>query len=81
MSIRRERRSARLPAGSAARGETLRNRVRQAERDRGPRSVPTSAEGERIRALEREYRGLRQANEILQGIGLFCDGGAQIVLA
>ncbi len=47
-------------------GETLRNWVRQAERDRGLRSGPTSAEGERLKALERENRELRQANEILR---------------
>jgi transposase-like protein len=47
-------------------GETLRNWVRQAERDRGSRPGPTSAEGERLKALERENRELRQANEILR---------------
>jgi len=47
-------------------GETLRNWVRQAERDRGLRPGPTSAESERIKALEREVRELRQANEILR---------------
>ena len=47
-------------------GETLRNWVRQAERDRGLRSGLTSAESERIKALERENRELRQANEILR---------------
>jgi transposase len=47
-------------------GETLRNWVRQAERDRGLRPGPTSAEGERVKALEREVRELRQANEILR---------------
>jgi transposase len=46
--------------------ETLRGWVRQAERDRGARSEPTSEEGERIKALERENRELRQANEILR---------------
>src|SRR4028118_2214001 len=46
--------------------ETLRNWVRQAERDGGQRPGPTSAERERIRALEREVRELRQANEILR---------------
>ena len=46
--------------------ETLRNWVRQAERDQGLRSGPTSDERERIRALEREVRELRQANEILR---------------
>lgn len=47
-------------------GETLRNWVRQAERDRGLRPGPTSAEGERLKTLERENRELRQANEILR---------------
>jgi transposase len=47
-------------------GETLRNWVRQTERDRGLRSGPTSAESERLKALEREVRELRQANEILR---------------
>jgi transposase-like protein len=40
--------------------------VRQAERDGGWRPGPTSAERERIKALEREVRELRQANEILR---------------
>lgn len=47
--------------------ETLRRWVRQAERgsgeEDGPRNHP---EGERIKALEREVRELRQANEILR---------------
>ena len=47
-------------------GETLRNWVRQAERDRGLRPGPTSAESEWVKALERENRELRQANEILR---------------
>jgi len=47
-------------------GETLRNWVRQAERDRGVRAGPTTEEHERIKALERENRELRQANEILR---------------
>ena len=47
-------------------GETLRNWVRQAERDRGVRAGPTTDERERINALEREVRELRQANEILR---------------
>jgi transposase len=46
--------------------ETLRSWVRQAERDAGTRPGLTSAESERIRALEREVRELRQANEILR---------------
>ena len=47
-------------------GETLRHWVRQAERDQGLRARPTSAEQEKIKALEREVRELRQANEILR---------------
>src|SRR3954471_23685018 len=46
--------------------ETLRHWVRQAERDQGRRAGPTTADHERIRALEREVRELRQANEILR---------------
>ena len=46
--------------------ETLRTWVRQAERDRGLRPSPTTEERERIKALERENRELRQANEILR---------------
>ena len=46
--------------------ETLRKWVRQAERDEGTRSGLTTAERDRIKALERENRELRQANEILR---------------
>jgi transposase len=46
--------------------ETLRSWVRQAERDQGHRPGPTTEERERIKALEREVRELRQANEILR---------------
>lgn len=46
--------------------ETLRRWVRQAERDSGEREGLTTPERERIRALEREVRELRQANEILR---------------
>jgi transposase len=44
--------------------ETLRKWVRQAERDGGQRPGPRSADRERIKALERGNRELRQANEI-----------------
>ena len=47
-------------------GETLRNWVRQVERDRSVQVGPTTDERERIKALERENRELRQANEILR---------------
>jgi transposase-like protein len=46
--------------------ETLRSWVRQAERDDGRRAGLTTDERERIKALEREVRELRQANEILR---------------
>ena len=46
--------------------ETLRHWVRQAERDQGLRAGPMTDERERIKALEREVRELRQANEILR---------------
>ncbi len=47
-------------------GETLRRWVRQGERDQGLRDGTTSGERERLKALERENRELRQANEILR---------------
>ena len=46
--------------------ETLRKWVRQAERDGGQKPGPTTAERDRIKALEREVRELRQTNEILR---------------
>jgi transposase len=46
--------------------ETLRRWVRQQERDTGQRPGATTAEGERVKALEREVRELRKANEILR---------------
>ena len=46
--------------------ETLRSWVRQAERDQGLRPGPSGDEQARIKALERENRELRQANEILR---------------
>jgi transposase-like protein len=46
--------------------ETLRNWVRQAERDAGLRAGLTTDERERLREVEREVKELRRANEILR---------------
>ena len=46
--------------------ETLRTWVRQSQRDEGGRAGVTTAERYRLKALEREVRELRQANEILR---------------
>ncbi len=47
-------------------GETLRNWVRQAERDDGRRPGLTTDEQQRLKELERENRELKRANEILR---------------
>ncbi len=47
-------------------GETLRNWVRQAERDQGRTAGLSIEERARLRELEREVRELRRANEILR---------------
>ena len=47
-------------------GETLRNWVRQAERDQGRRAGLSTDERTRLKDLEREVRELRRANEILR---------------
>ena len=46
--------------------QTLSNWVRQAEREAGERTGLTREERTRLKALEREVRELRQANEILR---------------
>ncbi len=46
--------------------QTLHNWVAQAERDQGVRAGATTDDRERMQALERENRELRQANEILR---------------
>jgi transposase-like protein len=51
--------------------ETLRKWVRQAENDQGRRSGVTSSERERLKALERENRELKRANEILRKASAF----------
>src|SRR3954454_13811306 len=51
--------------------ETLRKWVRQAERDEGLRAGSPTGERERIRALEREVRELRQPNDTLCKAGAY----------
>ncbi len=46
--------------------ETLRNWVRQVERDAGRRPGLTTEERQRLKELERENRELKRANEILR---------------
>ena len=52
-------------------GETLRKWVRQVERDAGRRPGLTTEEQQRLKALERENRELRRANEILRKASAF----------
>ena len=47
-------------------GETLRNWVRQTERDSGRRPGLTTSERDEMKQLKRENRELRRANEILR---------------
>jgi transposase len=52
--------------------EALRHWVRQAEADAGTRNDRlTTSERERLRALERENRELRRANEILKAASVY----------
>ena len=51
--------------------ETLRGWIRQNECDTGQRPGLSSEERQRIKALEREVRELRQANEILRKASAF----------
>jgi transposase len=52
--------------------ETLRKWVRQTEADEGKRTeLLNSEERERLKALERENRELRRANEILKSASAF----------
>jgi len=51
--------------------ETLRKWVRRTERDQGLREGVTSSERERLKALERENRELKRANEILRKASAF----------
>ena len=51
--------------------ETLRKWVRRRERDEGKRPGLTTDERERLKALEREVRELKRANEILRTASAF----------
>ena len=51
--------------------ETVRRWVRQAETDEGRREGLSTDERERLKALERENRELRRANEILKSAAAF----------
>jgi transposase len=51
--------------------ETLRQWVRQAERDTGRRPGLTTDERQRMHDLEREVKELRRANEILKAASAF----------
>ena len=51
--------------------ETLRKWVRRAERDQGLRAGLTSDDRDRLKALERENKELKQANEILKMASAF----------
>jgi len=51
--------------------ETLRKWVRQTEIDQGSRNGTSSTELEQLKALERENRELKQANEILRKAAAF----------
>jgi transposase len=51
--------------------ETLRKWVRRVEIDGGRRQGVTSVEAQRVKALERENRELRRANEILKAASIF----------
>ena len=60
------RRSRRSPPRSGCTSQTLHEWVKKSERDIGVRAgVPTDV-ATRLKALERENRELRQANEILR---------------
>jgi len=60
-----------LAAKFGCTAETLRKWVRQAERDQGLREGLTTSERERLKALERENRELKRANEILRTASAF----------
>ena len=58
--------------------QTLNDWVKRAEEDRGERADITTAMAERLKALERENRELRQANEILRKASAYFAPSRQI---
>ena len=54
--------------------ETLRKWVRKADRNQGMREGLTTSDRERLKALERENRELKRANEILRKASAYFDG-------
>src|SRR3954462_12415455 len=57
--------------------QTLLEWVKKAEVDSGKRAGVPIDMAEKLKALERENRELRQANEILRKASAFCPGGAR----
>ena len=57
--------------------QSLNEWVKKAEIDSGVRGGVRTEIAERLKALERENRELRQANEILRKASVFCPGGAR----
>ena len=55
-----------IPSKIGCTAETLRKWVRRAEQDQGQRAGLTSDDRERLKALERENKELKRANEILK---------------
>ena len=55
-----------IAAKIGCKAETLRRWVRRHERDTGQREGLNTADRDRLKALEREVRELRKANEILR---------------
>src|SRR5882757_3851816 len=57
--------------------QTLNEWVKKAEVDSGRKPGLTTDTATKLKALERENRELRQANEIPRKASAFCDGGAR----
>jgi transposase len=72
LALESERPIARVAADLGIERETLRKHVRQAEADSGKRGeLLSTKEREEIRALRREVKELRRANEILKSASVF----------